>query len=130
MKYSAAKFISLKKEIDKELARRDNTTDKIHLGAGATPFETTPAEGVRVRTEHVNKLVAPLQKINKAGLPPTVSEGERLIDISSVESRLNTLKAVNKSAASTGCSGGCAGLCRSSCFEGCKSNCGGGCEGG
>lgn len=139
--YSAKELSQLKAKLDAELNQRSNIDDD--LPSLLSDFSVEPKADISVKTEHLNKLVEPLQSDllsnSSDNIPKSVVNKDTFKTLSAVKVRLANLESyteddvftVNKSTktlANTGCRGGCAGLCLSYCFATCSSSCVGACS--
>lgn len=127
----ASDFVSLKARVKAEMARRIYRGPLTSYAGTDYDYTTVPAAGGVIKTEHVNKLITPINAIAPSGYTE-VSSGDPVA----------ALKALNDSFAShegkayyntVDCASSCSGLCRGYCENTCTgcdgcSGCGGACS--
>lgn len=130
---AAADFNDLKALVKAEIQRRgksEGTSKNYSVGSMANyatstyDYSETPAAGVIIREEHIQKITQPLDAVR--GTTTSIAKGDIITaaDMKNASSALATLKAISERASSTsasGCSGACSGLCYSGCYTGCSS---------
>lgn len=136
---SADRINELKAAVKAECLRRANvsTTEGsvsvADYGGTSYDFETVPAEGIVVKTEHREKNLVPLRAIN----PETLAlENLKILsdeEITAMESFVTLCEGQEKTdntAANNTCASGCTGLCYSACTGSCVGTCTGSCSSG
>lgn len=143
----ASDFTALKARIKAEMARRIYRNPLKDYAGAAWDYSTAPAAGVPIATEHVNKLITPVNKISPTGYTEANS-GDVINELHTLETEF--AKHEGKAYYNTvDCDGGCNGLCRgycdgtcsgctgcsgcggcdNTCSGTCSGSCSGGCEG-
>ena len=127
-KILADDFIELKRRVKNEMTRRKGQDSLTSYAGAAYDYTIVPAEGVVTKTEHVNKIITPLNAIAPTG-EDLKTPGDIMKNIKNLETKLAVHETMSTAAgAATDCASSCSGLCRTGCFSGC-SGCSGTCSG-
>lgn len=128
-KILANDFIELKRRVKNEMARRKGQDSLTSYAGAAYDYTIVPAEGIVTKTEHVNKIITPLNAIAPTG-ENLKTPGDIMKNIKNLETKLDGHATMSEAqGAASDCNGGCNGLCFSGCFSGCSNTCTGGCSG-
>ena len=122
----ASDFVSLKARVKSEMLRRCHTGSL--KGYAGTDYEYTvqPEKGGQLLSEHVNKIVVPINAIKPTGLEQVVV-GDQALSIDYISEQLSNHENYPMRGSGTDCAGSCSGLCSSGCWNSC-SGCGGSCS--
>lgn len=142
---SAEDFIRLKKLVTEECEARKykaQNEDGIasEYGEGRYEFEIQPNADEKILLEHYEKIMKPLQainkdKINELGLDDLTKEKivskQQLDNLESIVKEYKEFRLANKGTNNSDCSQACVGWCFSACASTCKGVCSGctGCVG-
>ena len=136
----ASDFVDLKARVKAEMARRTYQQPLNSYAGTEYDYTTVPAAGGVIKTEHVNKLITPINAIAPSGYTEA-SSGDPVAALKA----LNDFFASHEGKAfynTVDCANGCSGLCRgycsntcsgcsgcSGCGDSCSTSCSGGCSG-
>lgn len=129
----AQDFNDLKARVKAEMQRRQGTNSLVSYADAEYDYTIVPAKGEQLRTEHVNKIITPMDAITPTGYEQ-FEIGDQAVSIADLETRMDAHETMSTAqGAATDCQGGCNGLCSSGCFSGCSgctgcSGCGGSCS--
>ena len=128
-------FNLLKRMVQEEINRRSTSRSRGSMSAyngSAYQYTMTPAKGVTVTNEHIQKVTKPLDAVNGSSITPTPSGDVEASTVQQAAQKLNELKAKPEVGSNTGCVASCSGLCYSGCYSscsGCTGSCTGNCTG-
>ena len=134
-------FLALKSLIDAEIGRRgktEGTAQGQSVGSMATyrgaayQYNVTPADGVSVDAEHIQKITRLVDAVQGGATTPARGDQVAASGLAQAAATVSTLSNIPETATATGCSGQCTGLCSNGCNTSCTSctgSCGGGCVG-
>lgn len=122
----ASDFVSLKTRVKAEMNRRCRTGSLTAYAGTAYDYTVAPASGGVIRTEHINKLVEPVNAIAASGYT-TSSDGDTVVELDTLNTKLAAHESYPMRGSGTDCASSCSGLCSSGCWNSC-SGCGGGCS--
>lgn len=129
--YLASDFIALKARVKEEMLRRKYKGTLVSYGSSAYDYTVAPQAGNPVLTEHINKIVIPLNAINDTGIQE-VQSGDAFVDIRVLDAFLTKAEGYSLSGKSTDCKSSCSGLCVTGCgttCTGCSGSCSNNCSG-
>lgn len=132
----AQEMIDLKARVKAEMQRRKGNGSLVAYAGTDYDYTVDPAAGGQMLTEHVNKIVVPMNAITASGMTEQ-AVGDQAMAMDGIDAKLTVYVAepAQKNATSS-CSGACSGLCVSSCYGSCGGSCSvgcgscGGCSGG
>ena len=132
----AQEMIDLKARVKAEMQRRKGNGSLVAYAGTDYDYTVDPAAGGQMLTEHVNKIVVPMNAITASGMTEQ-AVGDQAMAMDGIDAKLTVYVAepAQKNATSS-CSGACSGLCVSSCYNSCGGSCSvgcgscGGCSGG
>lgn len=132
----AQEMIDLKARVKAEMQRRKGNGSLVAYAGTDYDYTVDPAAGGQMLTEHVNKIVVPMNAITASGMTEQ-AVGDQAMAMDGIDAKLTVYVAepAQKNATSS-CSGACSGLCVSSCYSSCGGSCSvgcgscGGCSGG
>ena len=133
----AQEMIDLKARVKAEMQRRKGNGSLVAYAGTDYDYTVDPAAGGQMLTEHVNKIVVPMNAITASGMTEqAVGDQAMAMDVIDAKLTVYVAEPAQKNATSS-CSGACSGLCVSSCYSNCGGSCstgcgscGGGCSGG
>ena len=132
----AQEMIDLKARVKAEMQRRNGNGSLVAYAGTDYDYTVDPTAGGQMLTEHVNKIVVPMNAITASGMTEQ-AVGDQAMAMDGIDAKLTVYVAepAQKNATSS-CSGACSGLCVSSCYSNCGGSCSvgcgscGGCSGG
>ena len=132
----AQEMIDLKARVKAEMQRRKGNGSLVAYAGTDYDYTVDPAAGGQMLTEHVNKIVVPMNAITASGMTEQ-AVGDQAMAMDGIDAKLTVYVAepAQKNGTSS-CSGACSGLCVSSCYSSCGGSCSvgcgscGGCSGG
>ena len=132
----AQEMIDLKARVKAEMQRRNGNGSLVAYAGTDYDYTVDPAAGGQMLTEHVNKIVVPMNAITASGMTEQ-AVGDQAMAMDGIDAKLTVYVAepAQKNGTSS-CSGACSGLCVSSCYSSCGGSCSvgcgscGGCSGG
>ena len=133
----AQEMIDLKARVKAEMQRRKGNGSLVAYAGTDYDYTVDPAAGGQMLTEHVNKIVVPMNAITASGMEEQVV-GDQAMAMDGIDAKLTVyeVEPMQKNGTSS-CSGACSGLCVSNCVSSCGGSCstgcgscGGGCSGG
>ena len=132
----AQEMIDLKARVKAEMQRRNGNGSLVAYAGTDYDYTVDPAAGGQMLTEHVNKIVVPMNAITASGMTEQ-AVGDQAMAMDGIDAKLTVYVAepAQKNATSS-CSGACSGLCISNCYSSCGGSCSvgcgscGGCSGG
>lgn len=132
----AQEMIDLKARVKAEMQRRNGNGSLVAYAGTDYDYTVDPAAGGQMLTEHVNKIVVPMNAITASGMTEQ-AVGDQAMAMDGIDAKLTVYVAepAQKNGTSS-CSGACSGLCVSSCYSNCGGSCSvgcgscGGCSGG
>ena len=132
----AQEMIDLKARVKAEMRRRNGNGSLVAYAGTDYDYTVDPAAGGQMLTEHVNKIVVPMNAITASGMTEQ-AVGDQAMAMDGIDAKLTVYVAepAQKNGTSS-CSGACSGLCVSSCYSSCGGSCSvgcgscGGCSGG
>ena len=123
----AADFNNLKARVKTEMTRRSGQNSLTSYAGSQYDYTRTPAKGVQLQTEHINKIIIPMNAIAPSGYNQ-FDAGDQAVSVADLTTRISAHESRStKEGAATDCVGGCNGLCSTGCFAGC-SGCTGTCN--
>lgn len=122
----ASDFVSLKARVKAEMQRRRYTGSLTSYAGTAYDYTTVPTAKGTIKTEHINKIVTPINAISPSGYT-TKNTGDVIPELETLNTKLKAHEAFPLRGSGTDCSSSCSGLCSSSCYDSC-SGCGGSCS--
>ena len=132
----AQEMIDLKARVKAEMQRRKGNGSLVAYAGTDYDYTVDPAAGGQMLTEHVNKIVVPMNAITASGMTEqAVGDQAMAMDVIDAKLTVYVAEPAQKNATSS-CSGACSGLCVSSCYSSCGGSCSvgcgscGGCSGG
>lgn len=125
----AQEMIDLKARVKAEMQRRKGNGSLVAYAGTDYDYTVDPAAGGQMLTEHVNKIVVPMNAITASGMTEQ-AVGDQAMAMDGIDAKLTVYVAepAQKNATSS-CSGACSGLCVSSCYSNCGGSCSTGCGG-
>ena len=137
-KTEASDINSLKARVKAEMNRRCRLGSLASYAGTSYDYTTTPATGVKMNVEHINKILTPMSKITSQSYGNSKAVGDLATapDILSTNLAVYETQAMTKGATSS-CSSSCSGLCTTGCYNACTgctgctscSGCSGSCSG-
>lgn len=133
----AQEMIDLKARVKAEMQRRNGNGSLVAYAGTDYDYTVDPAAGGQMLTEHVNKIVMPMNAITASGMTEQ-AVGDQTMAMDGIDAKLTVyeVEPMQKNGTSS-CSGACSGLCVSKCVSSCGGSCstgcgscGGGCSGG
>ena len=123
----AQEMIDLKARVKAEMQRRKGNGSLVAYAGTDYDYTVDPAAGGQMLTEHVNKIVVPMNAITASGMTEQ-AVGDQAMAMDAIDAKLTVYVAepAQKNATSS-CSGACSGLCVSSCYSSCGGSCSVGC---
>ena len=123
----AQEMIDLKSRVKAEMQRRKGNGSLVAYAGTDYDYTVDPAAGVQMLTEHVNKIVVPMNAITASGMTEQ-AVGDQAMAMDGIDAKLTVYVAepAQKNGTSS-CSGACSGLCVSSCYSSCGGSCSVGC---
>ena len=132
----AQEMIDLKARVKAEMQRRKGNGSLVAYAGTDYDYTVDPAAGGQMLTEHVNKIVVPMNAITASGMTEqAVGDQAMAMDVIDAKLTVYVAEPAQKNATSS-CSGACSGLCVSNCYSSCGGSCSvgcgscGGCSGG
>ena len=132
----AQEMIDLKARVKAEMQRRKGNGSLVAYAGTDYDYTVDPAAGGQMLTEHVNKIVVPMNAITASGMTEqAVGDQAMAMDVIDAKLTVYVAEPAQKNGTSS-CSGACSGLCVSSCYSSCGGSCSvgcgscGGCSGG
>lgn len=124
----AQEMIDLKARVKAEMNRRCRNGSLTDYAGTAYDYTVAPEAGGQMFTEHVNKIVVPMNAITASGMEEQVV-GNQAMAMDGIDAKLTVyeVEPMQKNGTSS-CSGACSGLCVGGCYNncsGCGSSCGG-----
>lgn len=125
----AQEMIDLKTRVKAEMQRRKGNGSLVAYAGTDYDYTVDPAAGGQMLTEHVNKIVVPMNAITASGMTEQAI-GDQAMAMDGIDAKLTVYVAepAQKNGTSS-CSGACSGLCVSSCYNSCGGSCSVGCGG-
>lgn len=123
----AQEMIDLKARVKAEMQRRKGNGSLVAYAGTDYDYIVDPAAGGQMLTEHVNKIVVPMNAITASGMTEQ-AVGDQAMAMDGIDAKLTVYVAepAQKNGTSS-CSGACSGLCVSSCYSSCGGSCSVGC---
>lgn len=123
----AQEMIDLKARVKAEMQRRKGNGSLVAYAGTDYDYTVDPAAGGQMLTEHVNKIVVPMNAITASGMTEQ-AVGDQAMAMDGIDAKLTVYVAepAQKNGTSS-CSGACSGLCVSSCYSSCGGSCSVGC---
>ena len=123
----AQEMIDLKARVKAEMNRRCRNGSLTAYAGIAYDYTVAPESGGQMLTEHVNKIVVPMNAITASGMTEQ-AVGDQAMAMDGIDAKLTVYVAepAQKNGTSS-CSGACSGLCVSSCYSSCGGSCSVGC---
>ena len=123
----AQEMIDLKARVKTEMQRRKGNGSLVAYAGTDYDYTVDPAAGGQMLTEHVNKIVVPMNAITASGMTEQ-AVGDQAMAMDGIDAKLTVYVAepAQKNGTSS-CSGACSGLCVSSCYSSCGGSCSVGC---
>lgn len=123
----AQEMIDLKARVKAEMQRRKGNGSLVTYAGTDYDYTVDPASGGQMLTEHVNKIVVPMNAITASGMTEQ-AVGDQAMAMDGIDAKLTVYVAepAQKNGTSS-CSGACSGLCVSSCYSSCGGSCSVGC---
>lgn len=128
----AQDFINFKARVKAEMQRRKYTGSMISYAGASYDYSTTPANGVQIKIEHINKILDPMNAVNTTGMAAQ-KIGDQIDAMDALNTVLTNYENKPLYGSGTDCASSCSGLCSTSCgntCSGCSNSCGSGCSGG
>lgn len=132
----AQEMIDLKARVKAEMQRRNGNGSLVAYAGTDYDYTVDPAAGGQMLTEHVNKIVVPMNAITASGMTEQ-AVGDQAMAMDVIDAKLTVYVAEpSQKNGTSSCSGACSGLCVSSCYSSCGGSCSvgcgscGGCSGG
>ena len=123
----AQEMIDLKARVKAEMQRRKGNGSLVAYAGTDYDYTVDPAAGGQMLTEHVNKIVVPMNAITASGMTEqAVGDQAMAMDVIDAKLTVYVAEPAQKNATSS-CSGACSGLCVSSCYSSCGGSCSVGC---
>ena len=133
----AQEMIDLKARVKAEMNRRCRNGSLTAYAGIAYDYTVAPESGGQMLTEHVNKIVVPMNAITASGMTEQ-AVGDQAMEMDGIDAKLTVyeVEQMQKNATSS-CSGACSGLCTTECWNncsgcgscgGCGTTCSGGCN--
>ena len=115
----AQEMIDLKDRVKAEMQRRNGNGSLVAYAGTDYDYTVDPAAGGQMLTEHVNKIVVPMNAITASGMTEQ-AVGDQAMSMDGIDAKLTVYVAepAQKNGTSS-CSGACSGLCVSSCYSSC-----------
>lgn len=124
----AQEMIDLKARVKAEMQRRNGNGSLVAYAGTDYDYTVDPAAGGQMLTEHVNKIVVPMNAITASGMTEQAA-GDQAMAMDVIDAKLTVYVAEpSRKNGTSSCSGACSGLCVSSCYSSCG-GCTGGCTG-
>ena len=124
----ASDFVSLKARVKAEMQRRSYYGSLASYAGTAYDYTEVPADDKIIKTEHINKLVTPMNAINTSGYS-TKSAGDVIPELETLNIKLTAYEKTAIYGSVNDCASNCSGLCRTQCSNTCSGGCSGGCSG-
>lgn len=124
----ASDFINLKQRVKKEMQRRNLTNPLTTYAGTAYDYTTTPAAGNKLLSEHIEKIIVPINAIKSTGFAAQ-QDGLIIKALNAVDVQLSAHETKPLRGSGTDCAAGCSGLCTNACTGTCQDNCTGSCTG-
>ena len=125
----AQEMIDLKARVKAEMQRRKGNGSLVAYAGTDYDYTVDPAAGGQMLTEHVNKIVVPMNAITASGMTEqAVGDQAMAMDVIDAKLTVYVAEPAQKNATSS-CSGACSGLCVSNCYSSCGGSCSVGCGG-
>lgn len=123
----AQEMIDLKARIKAEMQRRNGNGSLVAYAGTDYDYTVDPAAGGQMLTEHVNKIVVPMNAITASGMTEQ-AVGDQAMAMDGIDAKLTVYvtEPAQKNGTSS-CSGACSGLCVSRCYNSCGGSCSVGC---
>ena len=123
----AQEMIDLKARVKAEMNRRCHNGSLTAYAGIAYDYTVAPESGGQMLTEHVNKIVVPMNAITASGMTEQ-AVGDQAMAMDGIDAKLTVyeVEPMQKNGTSS-CSGACSGLCVGGCYNNC-SGCGGACS--
>ena len=123
----AQEMIDLKARVKAEMQRRKGNGSLVAYAGTDYDYTVDPAAGGQMLTEHVNKIVVPMNAITASGMTEQ-AVGDQAMAMDGIDAKLTVYVAepAQKNGTSS-CSGACSGLCVSNCYSSCGGSCSVGC---
>ena len=123
----AQEMIDLKARVKAEMNRRCHNGSLTAYAGADYDYTVAPEAGGQMFTEHVNKIVVPMNAITASGMKEQVV-GDQAMAMAGIDAKLTVYEAEPmQNNATSSCSGACSGLCVGGCYNNC-SGCGGSCS--
>lgn len=122
----ASDFVSLKARVKAEMQRRRYTGSLTSYAGTAYDYTETPVVKGTIKTEHINKIVVPINAISPSGYTDK-SAGDIIPELETLNTKLQAHEKFPLRGSGTDCASSCSGLCSSGCYNSC-SGCGGSCS--
>lgn len=124
----ASDFVSLKARVKDEMQRRCRKGDLSSYAGSDYDYTVIPQIGGQMLTEHVNKIITPINAIADSGM--SIKEiGDQAVAMDVIDAKLTSYEAESMKGSSS-CSSLCSGLCSTGCWSSCGSGCSGSSSGG
>lgn len=123
----AQEMIDIKARVKAEMNRRSRNGSLVAYAGTDYDYTVAPEAGGQMLTEHVNKIVVPMNAITASGMEEQVV-GDQAMAMDGIDAKLTVyeVEPMQKNATSS-CSGACSGLCVGGCYNNC-SGCGSSCS--
>lgn len=123
----AQEMIDLKARVKAEMNRRCHNGSLTAYAGIAYDYTVVPEVGGQMFTEHVNKIVVPMNAITASGMEEQVV-GDQAMAMDGIDAKLTVyeVEPMQENGTSS-CSGACSGLCVGGCYNNC-SGCGSSCS--
>lgn len=123
----AQEMIDLKARVKAEMNRRCHNGSLTAYAGADYDYTVAPEAGGQMFTEHVNKIVVPMNAITASGMEEQVV-GDQAMAMDGIDAKLTVYEAEPmRNNATSSCSGACSGLCVGRCYNNC-SGCGSSCS--
>ena len=123
----AQEMIDLKSRVKAEMQRRKGNGSLVAYAGTDYDYTVDPAAGGQMLTEHVNKIVVPMNAITASGMTEQ-AVGDQAMAMDVIDAKLTVYVAEPAQQNGTSsCSGACSGLCVSNCYSSCGGSCSVGC---
>ena len=124
----ASDFVSLKARVKAEMQRRSYYGSLASYAGTAYDYTEVPAGDKVIKTEHINKLVTPMNAVNTSGYS-TKSAGDIIPELETLNVKLTAYEKTAIYGSVNDCASNCSGLCRTQCSNTCSGSCSGTCSG-
>ena len=127
----AEDFINFKARVKAEMLRRSYAGSLTAYGGSTYDYNNPPATGGQMKTEHINKIITPMNAVNTTGMEAQ-KVGDQADSIQSLNTILTNYENFPLYGSGTDCASSCSGLCSNTCgntCSGCGYGCGVGCSG-